>query len=212
MIRRIITIGIVMVLFSGYGMKAPEQRIIPIYENLSKYHRKVTTQSEEAQRYFDQGLTLYYGFNHEAAIKSFQQAILLDPRCAMAWWGQAISAGPNINNPTMDSAAKASAWQTLQKAREQLPNASPLEQGLIRALAKRYTWPAPADRKPLDSAYAAAMREVYKAYPDDPDVGTLFADALLNLRPWDYWTPDGKPQPGTTEIVECPGTYPGSSA
>lgn len=182
-------------------MKDPDQPLIPLYDNLSKYHREITTKSKEAQRYFDQGLTLYYGFNHEAAILSFRQAIALDSNCAMAWWGQAISAGPNINNPTMDSAAKAAAWETILQAQRHMAEASPLEQRLIQALARRYTWPAPEDRKPLDSAYAAAMRAVYRTYPEDPDVGTLFADALLNLRPWDYWKPDGTPQPGTNELV-----------
>ena len=192
---------ICVVLFTGLSAHPPEQRIIPLFENLSTYHRKVTTRSAEAQRYFDQGLTLYYGFNHEAAILSFRQAILLDPDCAMAWWGQAISAGPNINNPVMDSASKAAAWETVQKAQEHLGQATPLERGLIQALAARYAWPPPTDRKGLDSAYANAMRNVYRAFPDDPDVGALFADALLNIRPWDYWKADGTPQPGTKEIV-----------
>jgi tetratricopeptide (TPR) repeat protein len=181
--------------------KTPDQKIIPLFDNLSEYHRGVTTKSESAQQYFDQGLTLYYGFNHEAAIKSFQQAIAYDSTCAMAWWGQAISEGPNINNPVMDSVAKAEAWQTILKAQQHLSDASPLEQELIKALSLRYAWPAPENRKSLDSTYADAMREIYKENPDDPDVGALFADALLNIRPWDYWKPDGTSQPGTEELV-----------
>jgi tetratricopeptide (TPR) repeat protein len=178
-----------------------EPKLVPLYENLSKYHRKVSTQSSEAQKYFDQGLTLYYGFNHEAAILSFRQAIVADSNCAMAWWGQAISSGPNINNPVMDSVAKVAAWETLLKAVEHTQDASQVEKKLISALAKRYAWPAPEDRKLLDSAYANAMREVYLAFPDDSDVGVLFADAMMNLRPWDHWTPSGMAQPGTNEIV-----------
>lgn len=182
-------------------MKESAEKIIPLYTNLSHYHRKISTPFPEAQQYFDQGLPLYYGFNHEAAIKSFQQSIAIDSNCAMAWWGQAISAGPNINNPVMDSLAKAMAWETVVKAQRHLGHASTLEKGLIRALAARYAWPAPEDRKQLDSAYARAMKEVYLAFPDDPDVGALYADALLNLRPWDYWYFEGEPKPGTEEIV-----------
>lgn len=179
----------------------PEPRLIPLYENLSHYNRTVTTKNEEAQKYFDQGFTLYYGFNHEAAITSFRQASLLDSLCAMAWWGQAISAGPNINNPAMDSSAAVAAWEALQKAKGVAVYASPVEQDLIFALAARYTWPPPEDRKNLDIEYANAMRRVWENYPDDADVGALFADAMMNLRPWDLWTPAGAPQPGTPEIV-----------
>lgn len=179
-----------------------EPRLIPLFDNLSHYHRTVKTNSAEAQKYFDQGFTLYYGFNHEAAITSFQQAAALDSTCAMAWWGQAISAGPSINNPFMDSSAVVAAWQTLKKAEQFATYAAPVEQELIAALATRYAWPPPEDRKPLDLAYANAMRRVWEKHPNDIDVGALFADAMMNLRPWDLWTPTGTPQPGTLEIVE----------
>ena len=177
------------------------REIIPLYENLSMYEREVSTVSKEAQAYFNQGFTLFYGFNQEAARKSFEQVLLYDSTCAMAWWGQAISVGPNINNTIMDSLARATAWETILRARSRIDGSTPLEKALIDALARRYAWPAPDDRKPLDSAYADAMRAVYKQYPDDPDVGTLFADALMNLRPWDYWTPEGDAQPGTEELI-----------
>lgn len=193
---------LIMSLFLGCNVNEQKSRMIPLYGDLSKYHREITAKSDEAQDYFDQGLALYYGFNHEAAIKSFQQVIALDSNCAMAWWGQAISAGPNINNPAMDSLAKVLAWETVLKAQSHTQHATDLEKGLINALSKRYAWPAPENRKPLDSAYADAMREVYRAYPADPDVGALFADALMNLRPWDYWTFSGGPNPGTEEIIE----------
>lgn len=175
--------------------------LLPLYDGLSKYHRSVTTESKEAQAYFDQGLALYYGFNHEAAILSFQQAIAFDSSCVMAWWGQAISSGPNINNPDMDEKAKKAAWETFMKAREKLESASPVEHALITALSERYTWPAPDDRKSLDLAYAEAMGETFAAFPDDIDVAVLYADALMNLRPWDLWTSEGVPQPGTHEIM-----------
>ncbi len=178
-----------------------QKPLVPLYDGLSKYHRSVTTNSEEAQEYFDQGLALYYGFNHEAAILSFQQAIALDSNCVMAWWGQAISSGPNINNPEMDSTAKIAAWETLLKAEEHIDMASPIERGLIMALSKRYAWPPPENRQALDSAYVKAMREIYTVFPKDQDVAVLFADALMNLRPWDLWTAQGIPQPGTVEVM-----------
>lgn len=192
---------IVLIVLAGCQPANNPQIVVPIYADLSVYHRPVTTSSELAQEYFDQGLALFYGFNHEAAILSFQQAIALDSNCAMAWWGQAISAGPNINNAEMDSIAKIAAWETVLEAQKRDEGASPVEQGLIAALAARYSWPAPNDRKSLDTAYAKAMREVYLAFPEDPEVGVLFADALMNLRPWDLWNADGEPQPETPEII-----------
>ena len=175
--------------------------LLPLYDGLSKYHRPISTNSKEAQDYFDQGLALYYGFNHEAAILSFQQALALDSNCVMAWWGQAISSGPNINNTEMDDHAKIAAWESIVKAQNQLDKASAFEARLINALTKRYTWPAPDDRRSLDLAYAEAMKEAYDEFPDDVDVAVLYADAMMNLRPWDLWTSEGIPQPGTGEIV-----------
>jgi tetratricopeptide (TPR) repeat protein len=175
--------------------------LLPLYDGLSKYHRTVTTNSKEAQEYFDQGLALYYGFNHEAAILSFQQVLALDSNCVMAWWGQAISSGPSINNTEMDDHAKIAAWESIVMAQNQLDKASAVEARLINALTKRYTWPAPDDRRSLDLAYAGAMKEAYEEFPEDVDVAVLYADALMNLRPWDLWTSEGIPQPGTGEIV-----------
>ena len=173
----------------------------PLYDGLGSYSRKVTTKSPEAQRYFDQGLGFLQGFNHRAAIRAFQQAAELDPNCAMAHWGIAIACGPHINAMAVPPPAAELAWEELALAQKNAGNAEPIEQALIDALAKRYANPQPEDRSGLDRAYADAMREVWKKYPDDPDVGALFAEALMNLRPWDQWTPDGKPQPGTDEII-----------
>ncbi len=200
MIRKSLALLFLIALAACQNQK-PQTSLVPIYDGLSKYHRSITTNSREAQAYFDQGLALYYGFNHEAAILSFQQALAYDSNCVMAWWGQAISSGPNINNPEMDNNAKIAAWETLLKAQEHLALASPVEHGLINALSKRYTWPVPDDRKPLDIAYAEAMRETFADFPNDPDVAVLYADALMNLRPWDLWTSDGIPQPGTDEVM-----------
>ncbi|MFN0159237.1 MAG: tetratricopeptide repeat protein [Bacteroidota bacterium] len=191
----VVAMSVLLVAFSFSSEKAA------LRKDLEGFHRKISTPSEEAQKYFDQGFTLYYGFNHDAAIESFTQAAELDTTCAMAWWGQAISAGPNINNAAMDSAASYAAWHAVQQALRLSTHASPVEQDLIRALLARYAWPVPEDRKALDVAYADAMRSVWKKYPDDPDAGALFADAMMNLRPWDLWTPTGEPQPGTPEIV-----------
>jgi len=173
----------------------------PLYDGLGAYSRKVTTKSTEAQQYFDQGLGFLQGFNHRAAIRAFQQAAELDRQCAMARWGIALACGPHINSMAVSTQNADLAWQELQLAQKNAGNASPVERALIDALAKRYANPQPEDRSGLDRAYADAMCEVWKKYPDDPDVGAFFAEAMMNLRPWDQWTPDGKPQPGTDEII-----------
>src|SRR5437773_3835381 len=173
----------------------------PVYDGLGSYSRKITTDSPEAQRYFDQGLAFLHGFNHRAAIRAFQQAAELDPNCAMAHWGVALVCCPHINFSTVPPSAAELAWKEISLALENAANASPVERALINALAKRYANPQPEDRSLLDRAYADAMREVWKTFPSDPDVGALFAEAMMNLRPWDQWTPEGKPQPGTDEIL-----------
>ena len=173
----------------------------PLYDGLGSYSRKITTDSPEAQRYFNQGLGFVHGFNHHAAIRAFQQAAELDPECAMAHWGIALACGPHINFSTVPPPAAELAWKEISLALENAANASPVEQALINALAKRYAYPQPEDRSRLDRAYAGAMREVWKKFPDDPDVGAFFAEAMMDLRPWDQWTPEGEPQPGTDEIL-----------
>jgi len=174
---------------------------LPLLDTLGNHTHKVTTSSSEAQRYFDQGLRFVYGFNHGAAIRSFQEAVRLDPPCAMAHWGIALASGPHINFPLVPPPAAALAWQELQLAQQAAATATPVEQALIAALAKRYAHPQPEDRSPLDLAYANAMRGVWKKFPQDADVGALFAEAMMDLRPWDQWTPAGAPQPGTEEIL-----------
>ena len=173
----------------------------PLYDGLGSYSRKITTDSAEAQCYFDQGLGFLHGFNHRAAIRAFQQAAEIDPECAMAHWGVSLACGPHINSIAVPPPAAELAWKELELAQKNVGNASPVERALIGVLAKGYANPQPEDRSGLDRAYADAMREVWKKYPKDPDVGALFAEAMMNLRPWDQWTPDGKPQPGTDEII-----------
>ena len=160
-----------------------------------------TTASPEAQRFFDQGLALMYAFNHDESIRSFTHAAELDPSCAMAFWGIAIANGPHINNPVVPPERAKAAWDALSKAKTLAPKASAVERALIEALKGRYANPQPEDRKPLEQAYADAMRQVWKTFPKDADVGALFAESLAELRPWDLWTPEGAPQPGTSELV-----------
>ncbi len=173
----------------------------PVFEGLGTYSRAVTTESPKARRYFNQGLAFLHGFNHGAAIRSFQEAARLDPKCAIAHWGIALASGPHINFPLVPPPAAERAWKELQLAQRYAGKASPVERALIEALGHRYANPQPEDRGPLDRAYAEAMREVWKTYPIDPDVGTFFAEAMMDLRPWDQWTLDGQPQPGTDEIL-----------
>lgn len=174
----------------------------PFYDGLGSYTRKVTTKSPEAQRYFNQGLAFLHGFNHSAAIRSFQEAATLDPECAMAHWAIALAAGPHINYPLVPPPMAELAWKELALAQEHADKASPVERALINALGQRYANPPPEDRAPLDRAYADAMREVWKAYPKDVDVGVLFAESMMDLAPWNQWTLEGQPNPGTDEIIE----------
>ena len=173
----------------------------PLFEGLGSYKRKITTDSAKAQRYFNQGLAFLQGFNHGAAIRSFEEAARLDPECAMAHWGVALASGPHINYPLVPPPAAELAWKELNLARKYAPGASSVERDLIEALSVRYADPQPEDRSPLDRAYAEAMRKVWIAHPNDPDVGAFFAEAMMDLRPWDQWTAEGQPQPGTDEIL-----------
>lgn len=173
---------------------------VPLYDNLGTYHHAISTKVPRTQLYFDQGLRLAYGFNHDEAIRAFREAARLDPSCAICWWGVAYSYGPNINLP-MDSAAGANAWTAIEKAVELMENASPSERAYILATHKRYGAQPTAARAQRDSAYALAMRALARKYPADLDAATLAADAMMNLRPWNYWQKDGKPYPGTAELV-----------
>ncbi len=168
---------------------------------IGRFHRPVTTKSPEAQRYFDQGLALLFAFDHDNAIRSFEEAVRIDPQCAMGWWGIAQACGIHINLPMVLPDRGPKGWKANQEAQKHAAGTTPVERALIAAQAKRHAQTAPPDRKPLDAAYAAAMREVWQQFPEDAEVGVLFAEAMMNLRPWDLWQPDGSPQPGTEEIV-----------
>ena len=172
----------------------------PLYPDLGTHHKAVGTRVPLAQQYFDQGLRLVYGFNHAEAIRSFTRATELDPACAMCWWGIAYAYGPHVN-AGMDSASGVKAYEAAQKARSLSLNASPWKQAYIGAVAARYAPVPPVNRANLDSAYARGMADVARSYPNDLDAAALYAESLMDLRPWNYWTPQGKPYPGTEEIV-----------
>ena len=172
----------------------------PLFDNLGSLHHPITTTSEQAQRFFDQGLRLVYAFNHEEAIRSFEAAAQLDSQAAMPYWGIALALGPNINS-AMEKKDEHRAIEMVQKARRLANRATLVEQAYIDALVTRYVGRRGAKRKGLDEAYAKAMRSVAQRFPEDADAATLFAEALMDLRPWDLWKPDGRPQPGTDEIV-----------
>ena len=174
------------------------------FDGLGNFHRAVTTNSKEAQAYFDQGMRLLWAFNHDESSRSFAKAAQIDPGCAMCFWGVALTVGPNYNLPMMAEPRAKVAWEALQQAKATVSHTTPVEQALIDALAARYP-----DAKPLDPsnegpiliAYAQAMQQVAQTFPDDSDVRTLTAEALMNINAWKLWSLDGKPTAGTEEIV-----------
>jgi tetratricopeptide (TPR) repeat protein len=177
-----------------------QQTAPPLYTDLGTHHKTVATRDPQAQKYFDQGLRLVYGFNHAEAIRSFTRATELDSTCAMCWWGIAYAYGPHVN-AGMDSASGVKAYEAARKALATSRGASPQEQAYVRAVAARYAPVPPAQRASLDSAYVDGMAKVVRAYPKDLDAAALYAESMMDLRPWNYWTPEGKPYPGTEEIV-----------
>jgi len=193
----------------GGGPAMPALRLDQIAEGatlipeLGAHARPITTSSKEAQAFFDQGLRLTFGFNHDEAARSFAKAATLDPKCASCYWGVALVLGPNYNVPMLPDRFPA-AWDALQKAQKYASTATPVEQALIGALAKRYPGPEPKDpmgMAPFNQAFAAAMKEVAAKFPDDDDVQVMYAESLMDLDPWHLWTADGKPAANTEEIV-----------
>jgi tetratricopeptide (TPR) repeat protein len=167
--------------------------------NLGQHKFPVSTHNKKAQQFINQGLNLAYAFNHSEAHRSFREAARLDSKLAMAYWGQALVLGPNIN-AMMNPNDEVQALQTVEKAKLYMSNASQKEQALINALSKRYSGKS-KHRKLNDKAYADAMREVHKHFPDDADITMLYVESMMNIRPWNYWMPDGHPYEGTEEIV-----------
>ena len=175
------------------------------YYDTGNFHYAVTTQSREAQTWFDRGLAMCIAFNHEEAVRCFQHAIESDPAMPMAYWGLAYAMGPNINNLEIESHQIAQASFALQLAKLHSKRCSDLERGLIAALAKRYPTPVPAvdKRNPANTAYADEMRELHSKQKNDSLVAALHAEALMILRPWNHWTKDGQPCCGDTGNCRC---------
>jgi tetratricopeptide (TPR) repeat protein len=173
----------------------------PLYAGLGDHQMDITV-SDEARPYFDQGLAFVYGFDHAEAVHAFREATRLDPACAMCQWGLALALGPHIN-AAMPPEAVAPAYAAIARAQELAETATERERAYIAALSTRYASEPTDDRSALDRAYADAMRDLSAAYPDDLDAATLFAEALMNLMPWDYWTADGAPRPLTVEVLEA---------
>jgi tetratricopeptide (TPR) repeat protein len=192
-----ITFLLAVLLLSGCST---EQKRAPLFNNLGTNHFPITTNSEIAQRYFDQGIILAYGFNHEEAFRSFKEVARLDTGCAMAYWGMAYVLGPNINLP-MDAGVVHTAYEAVQKAISLLDNETQREKDYIMALAERYSAEIQEDRASLDQAYSDALRILISKYPDDPDAAAMFAESIMDCHPWDYWLKDGTAQPWTPEIL-----------
>lgn len=180
---------------------APATKPATLMSGLGNLHHPVSTRNAEAQKFFNQGLTLIYAFNHEEAARSFKRAAELDPKLAMAWWGYALAVGPNYNESTINPARMKSAVEAVQKAQSLSANASEIERAYINALEKRFTLEANPDVKKLGTDYGNAMREIYQRFPDDLNAATLYADSLMNVQPWQLWAKDGKPLGNTEEIV-----------
>jgi tetratricopeptide (TPR) repeat protein len=175
-----------------------------LFDGLGTFHRKITTRSPLAQKYFDQGMRLLWAFNHDEATRSFAKAAKIDPSCASCYWGVALTLGPNYNMPMMSSARGRVGWEALRKARSNARRATPVERALIAAVAKRYRGVEevdPSNSKPLLGAYVEAMRAVAAKYPNDLDVQTMYAEGLMNTNPWKLWNEDGTANPGTDQIV-----------
>lgn len=200
---------------SAYGVGGSPQ----LFPDMGDYSRPITTSSRRAQRYFDQGLKFTYGFNHDEAVRSFTRATELDPQCAMAWWGIAYAQGPNYNASRMNAAREAAAWNAIQRAIAELDNETPAEHALINATANRYSEPYVADETLSEeaqkqaqaaanktkgkrkAAFANAMAHVLKDHPGDPDIATLYADAMMIKNPWRLFKRDGTPQRDETQTI-----------
>jgi len=184
------------------GVQLFEGQFAPLLDGMGDLHFQISTEDTLAQAFFNQGLALAYGFNHREAGRSFRQAAALDPDNPMTWWGAALVLGPNINSAMTDENVP-KAWEALQKARELAENGTQKERDYIEALSHRYAENPPEDRSALDEAYAEAMGRLAGKYPNDLDARTLYAEALMDLHPWNYWKRNGEPQPWTPEILNA---------
>ena len=198
--RRIAIVAAFVCVSALWSQESGSQKPAFLMEGLSNLHHPVSTKNTEAQQFFDQGLRLVYAFNHDEAARSFRHAAELDPKLAMAWWGVALAVGPNYNLP-VDPDHEKMAVEAVQKARALSAGATPIERDYIGAMGRRFSSNSKPDYHQLDLNYSKAMRELTRKYPDDLDAATLYADSLMNLRPWKLWNADGTPAEGTNEIV-----------
>ena len=178
---------------------SPSGALAPRLQKLGNHTFRVSTRNRQAQLFMNQGLNLSYAFNHAEAGRAYREAARLDRNLAMAYWGEALALGPNINAP-MSPDNEPKALEAIQKAISLKSKASPRERALIDALAQRYSGRA-EDRRARDVAYADAMRKVHLQFPNDQDIAMLYVESVMDLRPWGYWTRDGTPYERTTEIV-----------
>jgi tetratricopeptide (TPR) repeat protein len=182
------------------GLSAAQAKAPALMSDLGQHHHVISSKSFEAQRFFDQGLTLVFAFNHEEAARSFRRVAELDPQSAMAYWGVALALGPCINLD-VDPPHEKDAYEAVQKAMSLARDVTESERAYIQALAKRYSADSGVDLRKLDVEYAHAMRELSEHYPDDLDAATLYAESLMDLHPWKLWSLDGRPTEGTEQIV-----------
>src|SRR5262245_48771151 len=186
----------------GHAPKVKEQPLV-LFPEKGRHHHPIATKNAEAQKWFDQGMTWYWGFNHAEAVRCFMRAAELEPKSPMPFWGIALELGPNYNRDIdpLDAMRKQKAYAAAQKAVELSEGAAAHEVAYARAAAKRYPEDPAADGRKFEEAYRDAMREVAKTYPHDPDAATLHAEAILNLTPWKLWSKKGEPAEGTQEAV-----------
>jgi hypothetical protein len=196
------SICLAVALSASFSASAQMQTAPPekLYSGMGSLHHKIATSNPDAQKFFDQGLTFIYAFNHDEAAASFQRAADLDPHAAMPYWGIALAAGPNYNMD-VDNDRELTAYKAIQKAKEISAGGPDVERSYIDALAKRYSNEAKPDLPKLAQNYSAAMRELAHRYPDDPDAATIFAESLMDLHPWQLWSVDGKPNENTEEVI-----------
>jgi len=193
-------LALALVFLAGVHSLFAQPNSAVLISGLGQHHHTISTKNSEAQRFFDQGLTLVFAFNHEEAARAFQRAAELDPQSAMALWGIALALGPCINLD-VDPPHEKAAHEAIQKALLLASGASQHERDYIQALARRYSPDPKVDLRKLDAEYAHAMRELSQHYPDDLDAATLYAESLMDLHPWKLWSLDGRPAEGTLEIV-----------
>lgn len=181
--------------------KTADGPIAPRLDGYGDYHFKVTTDNEQSQYFFDQGMRLVFGFNHSEGLRSFKEAARLDPDNAMAYWGWALSLGRNLNIPMMMNSAE-QANEAMHMASALKDKVSERERDFIEALEARYNDDLSIPRDVLDQAYIASTEKLMNKYPDDLEAAVLYVSAAMNAQPWDYWYLDGRPKGNTEKVLQ----------